>query len=564
MSNDIISLRGVCFTYRNCTQPALANINLTIKEGEFIVITGLTGAGKSTLLYTLNGLIPNIIKGTFSGQIHSFGVETTSRHPREFASKIGIVFQDFSTQVFSTDIEAELAFGPENLGLMPNEIRDRIEESLKLTGLTDLRKRQPHTLSGGQVQRLAIASLLSMRPRLLCFDEPTTDLDPRARNEFFRLLKLLRDKGHTVIIVEHQLDYLLDADRIIVMDTGHIIKDANVKDVVTDVDLWNKGFIQPPQLQRLFFTLGINRFIKDANEAAEILKGLGFCLSLEKSHLLRTRQLDASKDYSLLKIKAQNLYFRYDKTTIALYNSDFNVYEKEFVAIVGANGSGKTTLVKNLNGLLKSESGKVYLDGVDIRQMDLGWINKKIGFVFQNPDNQIFNETVEAEVSFGLKNLHTPVEKKENILEETLKTVGLFSIRDSDPFCLTKGKRQLVAVASILVSRPDVLILDEPTTGLDWKELNAVMDILKSLNSEGHTIIFITHSMELVCGYAHRVFVMNKGQYSLNGLTRSIFSREELLLEAGLDVPPLVNLSNKLGATLLNQDEFLFCLEKKS
>ncbi|MDY6856959.1 MAG: energy-coupling factor transporter ATPase [Thermodesulfobacteriota bacterium] len=560
----IVSLCDVYFSYKDIELKALDGINLEIDSGEVVIIMGPSGSGKSTLCSTLNGLIPHLIKGDLQGDITIDGIKTAKQKVKEFAPIIGLVFQDFEGQLFCSNVELEAAFGPENLGLPREEIKRRVDESLRFVRLDGFERRQPSTLSGGQKQRLAIASVLSLNPKILCLDEPTTDLDPIGKREIFAITKELHNlEVQTIIIVEHETEEILNSDRIVLMDKGRIKDIGPAHDILKRVSLLKSLGIMPLQVTELFYDLGFPKLPLTLKEALEIMRENDWSLSLAAYKSLLIEDEKRIERLGEITIDIQNLTYSYDGEKPALKEVTLSIREGEFVAIVGQNGSGKTTLVKHLNGLIMPTSGDVYINQKNTKEEDIYSLSIDVGYVFQNPDHQIFAQSVADEVGFGLKIKGISEHKAKRMVEEALYAVGLIDFEDEDPFVLTKGQRQRIAVASVMASKPRVIILDEPTTGLDHKELRGMMKLIKELNQRGHTIIIVTHTMWVVAEYAKRVVVMGGGRVIMDGPTREVFSKEEELRALFLKTPAIVSLGNRLGYTTLSIEEFKGCIEKK-
>jgi energy-coupling factor transport system ATP-binding protein len=555
-----IKIESLSFQYRLASENALRDITLSVDDGEFILIMGPNEAGKSTLCLTLNGLIPHLVKGTLEGKVSTCGLGTAEHGPRELFPYIGLVLQDFESQLFSTEVVLEVAFGPENLGLPVGEIARRIDEALGLTGLTGFRDRQPATLSGGQKQLLAVASVLALEPQILCLDEPTTDLDPENKRLIFGLARrLFEQRQQTLIMVEHETEQALAADRIVLMKEGRVIADGAPSTILRDTKKLEECRVMPLQLTELFEKMGIDELPLNPDEAKEIWRRCS--CELNDGAVDRLKEWDSKKAerYGRILIEVENVGFTYASEIEALRDVTMPIREGEFVAILGQNGSGKTTLAKHLNGLLKPTSGEVRIEGVRTSDMSTGDLGRRVGYVFQNPDHQIFEESILNEVSFGPKKLGLSATEAEEQTRDALETVGLWERRDEDPFMLTKGLRQKTAVASVLATRPRAIIMDEPTTGLDYGELKQMMSLVQRLNEEGHTIIMITHCIWIAAQYAHRTVLMSEGRIVADGPTRQVFAREDLLSEANIIAPQIVRFSNDLGTTILSVDEFLEC-----
>jgi len=559
---NIISLQHVSFKYKNSEKKALDDINLEFEKGKLYVIMGPSRAGKSTLCLTLNGLIPKLIKGEFHGNIFLAGKRVSEYQVNKLAPIIGQVFQDFESQLFSTNVELEVAFGPENLGLPRKEIQKRIEQALNLVGLSEFKDRQPATLSGGEKQRLAIASMLSMEPEILCFDEPTTDLDPDGKEKIFQICrKLKRDKERTMLVVEHETEEVLEADFIILIKDGKILTQGPPKKIFKDIPLLKEIGIMPLQISEIFHELGLDDLPLTEEDALRFIKERNLKFSENKYQELLENDKKLSQVYGDVIIKAESLHYTYEDGNEVLKNINLSIMKGEFLSIIGCNGGGKTTLAKHFNGLLLPSKGDIYIKGKNTKESNLRELSQIVGFVFQNPDHQIFAETVYDEVSFTPKLLRLSKEEIEKRVMDSLEAVGMTEFINEDPFSLTKGERQRLAVASVLSAKPEVIVLDEPTTGLDYKELLSMMNLLRNLNSKGHTIIIITHSMHVAALYSHRIIVIGGGEIMLDGMTRKVFMNERKLQKAHLKPPRITSLGNRFGYTLLSVEEFKRVLE---
>lgn len=549
-----ISIENLTFTYRENEQPALRNIRGEIKDGTFIVIMGHGGAGKSTLCCALNGLIPNFFRGEYQGRVTVKGQEVAQHKTAEMSRIVGLVLQDFEAQLFSTNVELEMAFGPENHCLPRPEIERRIERYLAFVGLEKLRKREPVSLSGGQKQRLAIGSILALEPKVLVMDETTTDLDPQGREEVLSVAKSLREEGRTLLLVDHEPEVTAVADQVWLLREGQVVAQGPPSRIMTDVAMLESCGIKVPPTVELFHTMGWPGNPLTVERAMALI---------ERHNLAqpRKRKPGEGPSWSLngpSLLQAEGLRFVYPSYNLeALKGIDFAIKEGEFVAILGQNGSGKTTLAKQFNGLFKPTSGRMLVQGRPTTEYGHRELARLVGYVFQNPDHQIFARTVREEIAFTLKALGEDPLTTEKRVAEALEAVALQGYEERVPFALTKGDRQRVAVASVLAAQPRVLILDEPTTGLDYRHQLGMMEMLKRLNKGGHTIIIITHSMWVAAEYADRTIVMKDGTILSDGPTRAVFADEGLLAKASLRPSSLVRLSNWLGTQALTVEQMV-------
>jgi len=523
----MISIENLTYYYPDSEEAALDNINLTVEEGEFILLLGPSGCGKSTLVQCLNGIIPKVAGGDLTGEIFINKKNVRDHKVYQLSTDVGLVFQNPDTQLFGLTVEEDVAFGPENLGIEREGIRARVKHSLETVGLKDLKDRFTFTLSGGEKQRTAIAGNLAMEPKILVLDEPTSDLDPAGTKEVFETLKHLnRDRRITIILIEHKIDEVMGlADRSVVMDKGRIILDGNTYDIFSqDLDVLEEIGIHLPQL------MGISSLLEVSPSYDDIVSGLG---SLNGSF----KDLPAASHPARgpLQVVFENVEFGYHDANLALKGVNLEIGRGEFVALIGPNGSGKTTLLSCLIGLNRPTAGRILIDGQDIRKRGVAEQAQVVGYLFQNPDYQLFTDTVYEEVAFGLKNRQSRPDDIEKRVDQALEMMELSVYRDRHPHSLSRGQRQRLAVASILSMEPDIIVLDEPTTGQDRGHLNKFLARMKMLNEAGKTIILISHDMGVVAEYASRTIVMKDGGILMDAGTREVFSRPDILKGASIE-----------------------------
>jgi energy-coupling factor transporter ATP-binding protein EcfA2 len=556
----LVSFEHYGFKYRRAREWSLADIDLAVAEGEFLGVVGPSGAGKSTLAASIGAFMPSLIKGEVTGRLVVDGRETTETSPRDLAGIVGTVFQDFESQIFSSRVDVETAFGPENLGLSRNEILSRVKKSLESVHLIEKKDRVPSDLSGGEKQRLVIASILAMDPKILVFDEPITDLDPEGQRDVLLLLgRLLRERSRTAILVDHESEHLVTADRVGVLAGGRLVGIGTPREIFCDGALVTKYRLKPLAHIQILSSLGVTNPPLSIADTIPILKNLNRPFDHGKIDRVLQRDHERADAYGAALIETDGLSYSYGKNRV-ISNLDLVIREREFVALVGPNGSGKTTLVKQINGLLSPEKGRVLISGRPPKSYSVREMSEVIGFVHQNPDRMIFAERVFDEAAFGLVVRNTDRRTIEKKVLEVLSVVGLGDKVDEDPFLLTKGERQRLAVAGILAVGPQVLILDEPTTGLDYGEIVDMMNLLKTLNELGHTVICITHNMDVAAGYCHRMIILERGAIIADGSVREVFSRPEAL-DRGMIVPPgAVQMGIAHGFVTLTAREFLECI----
>jgi len=571
----LIEFKNVTFTYLRKKTPAIKNINLSVDEGEFVVIIGPLGAGKSTLLRCLNGLVPHHFPGRLKGDVIVDGLNTKEHLITELAAHVGLVLDDPSIQIFGLSVEDDVAFGPINLGFELDEIERRMEYALKVLRLKGLEKRHPRELSGGQQQRVAIAGVLAMRPKIIALDEPISMLDPIGKSEVLTAIRELnREYGITCLISESGSD-LEDvcslATRVIIMDKGEILMDASPEEALSS-GLTEKIGVGIPQVTELYLKLkergivnGVKPFVR-VEDAAKTIRELITSGKLKVLAAKAEEEVEERKGRRIIKVR--NLRFTYPTGVEALKGVDLDVYEGELVGLIGQNGSGKTTLSLNLVGVYKptNEDAEIIVDDIDVVKSRPQDLIKHINYVFQNPDWQLFSANVEEEVSFALKMMDLPPDEIKARVQKVLSELGIEKYAKAQIVDLTRDLRTLVAIASILVLEPKVLIIDEPTGGLDRKGADELMSVLKRLCfEEGRTIIIITHDMKLVAENCSRVVVMRDGKIMLDGTPSYVFAHEKELTEAFLKPPQITQLSYRLSdlgipETTLHVNEFLSLL----
>jgi energy-coupling factor transport system ATP-binding protein len=556
MADPIIDIENLSYTYPSATN-ALSDVSLKVYPGEYLALVGANGAGKTTLCMFLNGVIPNVVGGRVSGSVHVCGMDTFEHHVYDIAQNVGLVLQDPESQLFSADVRSEVAFAAENRGVPRAEMVARMEEVLKIVRLEDLAGRLSDELSGGQKQRLAIAANLIVRPKILVADEPTSQLDPVGKGEVFATLSSLnKDFGMTVVIASHDVDEIERyADRVIVLDHGSIILEGPPDKVFREVDTLDRLFVHVPDLARLGKSLnmeGSQLLSLDVPTAASQIKiwlgpetaGSGKAFE-EPSPTIPGIAAGISK--SDLAVDTKDLTYIYPGTTApAISDMTFSIPKGQFVGIIGQNGGGKTTIMKCLVGLLKPTRGEILLDNKPISGQKVGDIATQIGLILQNPDTQLFCMSVEEEIRFGLENLKLDPEEIERRTEDALKITGLGDYRHLYPFKLSLGDRRKVAVASIVAMRPQTLIFDEPLTGQDYKGRYELVNLAADLHKAGHTVIMISHDMDLVARYTQRTLVVGKGQLLLDAPTREVFDHVSLLRETYIDPPEIIQLAQAL------------------
>ncbi len=547
-----LQLKAVCYQYPKSTALNLRDIHLKINPGEFVAIMGRTGAGKTTLQMLFNGLIPHFFEGDLSGEIFSNGLNIEKFRIQTLSRFTGFVMQDPETQIFGVTVEKDVAFGPGNLCIPREEIHRRIENALQLVRLSGYENKSTVNLSGGEKQRLAIAGILAMKPSIIVLDEPTSELDPVGKSEIFQTLADLRKKQNlTILLATHDSEEVLEyADRALVLDQGRIVWDGKPAELFRNRERLDELGIRVPEVTELGFALQSAGIISreqiplNLTQATTLMRQL-LVKKYEPGDSLVQKAATESEQQPVI-IRVQNLSHEYQTGVTVLNNLSLDIRKGELIAIVGQNGAGKTTLVKHFNGLLKPTSGEVMVDGMDVRKTEIATLARTVGYVFQNPDHQIFCPTVEEEIAYGLRKFGLSAEQVEDRICQSLEYVELTESRNRHPFTLGKGERQKLAVATVLAMSPRIIVIDEPTTGQDWTGIKRMMQMIQDLNQKGHTIVMITHNMRIVAELAHRVIVMHFGSILLDDKPDQVFRQKQVLSKSYLHPPQIVDLAMQL------------------
>jgi len=501
------------YFYPDSERPALNGISLGIEEGEFVLVAGASGSGKSSLARVLAGLIPDFYGGRFGGRVYFQGREMRGIDRRKLARQVGMVFQDPEKQLVMTGVEAEIAFGLENLGLPQKEMFRRVAEVISFLGLTESRQEFTASLSGGQKQKLVLAAVLAMQPQVLILDEPTSQLDPVAAEDFFNLVKRLNEEmGFTIILVEQRLERCFHlADRVVIMEEGRVVQDGD-PDQAARWAVRSGGSLIPP-VARFFSALGFPSLPVTVKEGRRQLRQLFSGWPVSGRPGLRKAPASRSTGQTPL-VEVKKLWFTYPNSREALQDINLKVNAGEFVAILGENGAGKSTLLKNVVGLLQPGRGKVLIKGSDISKNRGRHPGRLVAYLSQNPNDYLFQDTVEDELLFTLKNFGM---EDDGIVDELLEELQIGCHRRVNPRDLSSGERQRVALASVLVTRPELLVLDEPTRGLDYRLKAGLGGFLAGRAAAGAGVVLVTHDVEFAAEYASRVIMMFAGRIVSDG-----------------------------------------------
>lgn len=574
---DMVKAKGLTYEYKRMVDTdegtkeekflALKNVNIAIEKGEFVAVLGHNGSGKSTFAKHINALV----KPT-EGTLWIKGFDTKNdEFVWDIRQSAGMVFQNPDNQLVATVVEEDIAFGPENLGLDSKEIHNRVDSALDTVRMQEYRKNSPSKLSGGQKQRIAIAGVLAMKPDCIVLDEPTAMLDPLGRKDVIEtVMRLNREEGITIVLITHYMDEAVRADRVFVIDDGDVVMEDVPKEIFCQVDKLKGYGLDVPQVTEVSNMLskkGID-IAKDVlnvdDMVSEIcrIKGVEANLSeIKRDVPLDTDSLkkeaeerfDGSENFDGIQIK--NLTHVYNPGTTfekkALDDVNISIKRGEFIGIIGHTGSGKSTLIQHLNAIMTPTNGGIFLDGTDIfaDKTKLKSVRQRVGLVFQYPEHQLFEMTIYKDVAFGPTNMKLPEDEIKRRVKSALETVGLSEkYYEKSPFELSGGQKRRVAIAGVLAMEPEVLVLDEPTAGLDPKGRDEILDAVKKMQEKlGITVILVSHSMEDVAKLVSRIVVMHRGRCVMTGTPREVFARVDEIEKMGLAAPQISYVFEKLN-----------------
>lgn len=557
----IIEMECVSFSYGTATDGAYAlkDIDLSVEEGTFVGLIGPSGAGKSTLASAITGAIPHHYRGRLFGSTLVAGLDTCEAPLTDIAKVVGSVLQDIDAQMVASVVEDELLFGLENFGIDHREIEGRIASALDAVGIADLRHREIAMLSGGQKQKVAIAAILAMTPRVIVMDEPTSALDPASARDVFEVLRRAKElTGMTVILIEQTVALLAEyCDRVVVIDQGRIALDGTPTDVFSHGETLRAIGVDTPRTVRISNSLAEAGLAPNDSPAltldgAESLVAGILAPGLSKSSPIAPCALGDGPgarntvDERPIIVDVAGAAYSYGTGQAGIEGINLTVRAGEILAVVGQNGAGKTTFTKLLNGLIKPSAGVVRIAGLDTRATPVSVLASHAATLFQNPDRQLCRNTVVEEISFGLELQGAPADAARERARRVAATFGL--PENASPFNLSRGQRQMVALASVVALEPELIILDEPTSGLDYRECMTVMETVRQRALDGAAVVMVCHDMEVVSDFADTLAVMTEGRLIEVGPSREVFANDALLAHARIAAPCVPALGKRLAA----------------
>ena len=550
MKEAIIELKDFSFQYKAQSEPTLKGINLTIYEGEKVLIVGPSGSGKSTIGQCLNGIIPNIYKGTSSGQFLIRGKDAFDLSIYEKSHLVSTVLQDTDGQFIGLSVAEDLAFALENDMVELESMKSRVRTWAERLDLSQLLDHRPQDLSGGQKQRVSLAGVLIDESPILLFDEPLANLDPKSGQDIIDLIdQIHEEQGTTTIIIEHRLEDVLyrPVDRIVLINQGQVLFNGQPDELLRTTLLAENGIREPLYLTTL-------RQLGQDISKLPYLYNVGKLPLEDVSVDIPTPNFEKGAEAETI-LELGHLNFAYREGQPILKDLSLTIPKGQRLAIVGKNGAGKSTLAKAICGFIHTE-GTYFSKGEDIKQESVKERAERVGYVLQNPNQMISTNMIFDEVALGLRLRGVSEEEIKERVYQALKTCGLYEFRKWPISALSYGQKKRVTIASILVLGPEILVLDEPTAGQDQRNYTEIMEFLDSLQKKGHTIVMITHDMQLMLDYSDRAIVVTDGQIIADLSPAELFTRPDILRQANLKETSIFTLANRLGVDPLALTQF--------
>lgn len=521
----MIEVDSLCYRYTSAgPRWVLEDLSLCIEPGEYVLVCGASGSGKSTLCRTFNGLIPHFYGGTLEGGVWVAGLDTRTHPVSELFAHVGMIFQNPEAQLFNSTVEHELGFGLESLGLSRDEIRQRVEESVEIVGISTLLLRNPHQLSGGEQQLISIAAALALKPQVIVLDEPYAHLDPVNVRRVREALREINRRGTAIVLTEHRLQNAVeDVDRMVVLHQGRIVLDGPPQTVLRE-EVTAFG-LNLPAVVRLALELGLPEVPLNVEELVSAIKDSPPLTDVSPIRPTATRS------YGDPVLQLKNVSFSLQGTPI-LRNVDLELRAGECLAVVGANGAGKTTLIKHFNGLYRPAQGQVTVLGQETHRTKVSQLARHVGLGFQNANNQFFKFQVWDEIAAGAQALGC---YDEEWLQDLVRLFHLEPLLARSPYRLSEGEKKRVAFASALATHPSILVLDEPTAGQDWTFRRALGDLWHQLCAHGQTVVLVTHDLEFAEQHADRWVSLAAGEVVSNGHPWEVMADTAAMRRLGLE-----------------------------
>ena len=551
----MISFKNFSFKYNNVVDKTLKNIDLTINKGEKVLIVGPSGSGKSTLSHCINGLIPFSYNGEIEGELIIDNIKPYEESLSDVSKKVGTILQDQDSQFIGLSVGEDVAFNFENNAMPLKEMKVKVIDALELVNMVDFINHSPYELSGGQKQRVSLAGVLGSDAEVLLFDEPLANLDPASGKEIMQLINDIHEKTNkTIIIVEHRIEDVLEQpfDKVIVINKGEVQGFGTPDEILKSDLLKNNGLREPLYLEAM-------KLAGCDISKSENLKDLTNIDERNKEVLKNWFNNETSNKDSIIKeekiLEVKNLAFSHDGIKNTINDVSFHLNKGEILAVLGNNGAGKSTLCRLITGILKPQKGSIFLNNQCIDSWSIKQKGSSIGYVMQNPNQMISQHMIKDEIALGLKCRNYSKEEIDKKVEEVLKICGLYPYRNWPVSALSYGQKKRVTIASILAINPEVIILDEPTAGQDYKHYTEFMEFIKELSAQGISIILITHDMQLTVEYCHRAVVLSGGEKIADDKPSNILTDENIIKKANLKETSLSTLAKSIG--IANTNDFV-------